>query len=101
MALLLSCPREFGFSTPCLRVAPMPFMRLGIYLYLLRSAWTLLTRFLQQWVCSSEFAVDRAELWVWNVVMARRRWLENDSGSEVVLWFVVHVHVHSLPLRRK
>ena len=55
--------------------------------------------FLQLCVTSSDFAVDCVELWVWNVVMARRRWFEKDSGSEVVLLFVAHVHVHSLPLR--
>ena len=32
--------------------------------------------------------------------MARCHWFEKDSGSEVVLLFVAHVHVHSLPLRR-
>ena len=35
--------------------------------------------------------------------MARCRWFEEDLGSEVVFWFVAHVHDHSplpIPLRR-
>ena len=35
--------------------------------------------------------------------MARCRWFEEDLGSEVVFWFVAHVHNYSplaIPLRR-
>ena len=51
-------------------VVPMPFMQQGIWIlhtvssscvFQLRSAWTLLSLFLQHWVRSSELAVDRAD----------------------------------------
>ena len=29
-------------------------------------------------------------------IIARCRWFEEDLGSEVVFWFIAHVHVHSL-----
>ena len=49
--LCLSCNREFGFSTACD----------GVQVFQLRSVWTSLSLFQQQWVRSSEFAVERAE----------------------------------------
>ena len=34
-------------------------------------------------------------VWESQRIIARCRWFEKDSGSEVVLLFVAHVHVHS------